>query len=133
MEKSHLIVWFNYYHVMRWSVCRIGNKATAAVFARSSVSAQSLQVRESSASGGDPCANGVADQRFAKLPDRTGRAAAITDRTIARSFVGDGQRRQELDRVVAVPGNLGEQLVLVEQRNHDQLAKTARCSRSPED
>ena len=38
-------------------------------------------------------------------------------------FVGDGQRRQQLDRMIAVPGDLREQFVVVEQRNHDQLAE----------
>jgi len=34
-------------------------------------------------------------------------------------FVGDGQRRQQLDRMVAVSGDLREQLVVVEQRDDD--------------
>ena len=40
-------------------------------------------------------------------------------------FFGNGQRGQQLDRMIAVSRNLREQFVVVEQRNHDQLAKQA--------
>ena len=38
-------------------------------------------------------------------------------------FFRDGQRGQELDCVIPVSRNLRKQLVIIEQRNYDQLAE----------
>ena len=58
----------------------------------------------------------------------------IGDDVVERSFdqmavlIPDGQRRQQLDRMIAVSGDLREHFVVVKQRNHDQLAEqSAAC------
>ena len=71
----------------------------------------------------------VVDQRLAERPDRAGDLVAVGDDGVERPLdpvailVGDGQRRQQLDGVAAVAGNLGEDLVVLEQRHGDELAE----------
>ena len=88
---------------------------------------------------GGSCSNGIADEGLAKFPYGARRAVCGGDDGVERLFdpravfFGDGQRGQQLDRMIAVSRNLREQFVVVEQRDHDQLAKQVRCSRFPKD
>src|SRR5437016_8965851 len=58
----------------------------------------------------------VVDQRLAERPDRAGHVVAAGDDGIERGFdpfavfVGDRERRQELDGMAAVAGDLGQDL-----------------------
>ena len=76
-------------------------------------------------------AHGVVDQRLAERPDRAGDLVAGGDDGIERGFdpvavlFGDRQRRQQLDGVAAVARDLGEDLVIFEQRHRDELAEQA--------
>src|ERR1700680_4733788 len=71
----------------------------------------------------------VVDQRLAERPDRAGDLVAGGDDGIERGFdpaavfFGDGQRRQQLDGVAAVAGDLGEDLLILEQRHRYALAQ----------
>src|SRR5882757_8833972 len=73
----------------------------------------------------------VIDQRLAERPDRAGDLVAAGDHGIERLldpvavFLRDGQRRQQLDGVAAVAGDLGQDLVVLEQRHGDELAEQA--------
>src|SRR6266851_8947738 len=74
-------------------------------------------------------AHGVVDQGLAERPDRAGDLVAGGDDGIERGFdpaavfFGNGQRRQQLDGVAAVAGDLREDLVILEQRHRDELAE----------
>src|SRR5260370_6613791 len=74
-------------------------------------------------------ASRVVDQSLAERPDRAGDLVAGGDDGIERGFdpaavfFGDRQRRQQLDGVAAVAGDLREDLVILEQRHRDELAE----------
>ena len=74
-------------------------------------------------------AHRVVDQRLAERPDRAGHLVAAGDHVVERLldpaavFLGDHQRRQQLDGVEAVAGDLRENLVILEQRHRDELAE----------
>src|SRR5579863_1092275 len=73
----------------------------------------------------------VIHQRLAERPDRAGNLVAGSDYGIERGLdpvavlFGDGQRRQQLDGVTAVAGDLGQDLVILEQRHRNELAEQA--------
>src|ERR1700730_11939915 len=75
--------------------------------------------------------HGVVDQRFAERPDRAGNLVAGRDHRIERRhdpvavLFGDGQWRAQVYRVAAVAGDLGQDLVILEQRHRDELAEQA--------
>src|SRR4051812_42066360 len=71
----------------------------------------------------------VIDQRLAQRPGGAGHAmrtgddlveGALDPRTVV---VGEGQRRLQLHRMIAVAGHKAQNLVLLEQRNGDELAE----------
>src|SRR6266576_533008 len=76
-------------------------------------------------------AHGVVDQCLAERPDRAGNLVTGGDHGIERRLdpvailLGDGQRRQQLDGVAAVAGDLRENLVILEQRHRNELAEEA--------
>ena len=83
---------------------------------------------------GGSCSNSITDESLSKLPYGARRPMCSGNHGVERLLdpcavlVRDGQRGQELDRMIAVSRNLGEQLVIVEQRDHDQLAEqSAAC------
>src|SRR5204863_2638106 len=73
----------------------------------------------------------VVDQRLAERPDRAGDLVAGGDDVVERFFdpaavfFRDHERRQQLDGVAAVAGDLREDLVILEQRHGDELAEQA--------
>src|SRR5689334_20998413 len=73
----------------------------------------------------------VVDQRLAERPDRAGDLVAAGDDGVEGRLdpfavlVADDERRQELDGVAAVAGDLGQDLVILEQRHGDELAEQA--------
>src|SRR5215468_8172791 len=76
-------------------------------------------------------AYGVVDQRLAERPDRAGDLVAACNHFIERVrnpvavFLGNDERRQQLDGVAAVTGDLRQDLVVLEQRHGDELAEQA--------
>src|SRR5262245_48287006 len=74
-------------------------------------------------------ADGVIYKRPAQRPDRPGDAVTVRNDRFESALdpvavvVRDGERREQLDGVAAVPGNLRENAVLFEQRDRDQLAE----------
>src|SRR5258707_9274481 len=70
--------------------------------------------------------HGVIHQCLAERPDRAGDLVTGGDDGIERGldpaavFFGDGQRRQQFNGVAGVSGDLGEDLVILEQRNGDE-------------
>ena len=73
--------------------------------------------------------NSITDESLPKLPYGTCRPMRIGDDVVERSFdqmavlIRDGQRGQQLNRMVAVARDLREQFVIIEQRDDDQLAE----------
>src|ERR1700674_332388 len=71
----------------------------------------------------------VVDQGLAERPDGAGHPVTAGDHAVERPFdpcailVRDDQRRQELDRMTGMAGDLAENLVLLEQGYGDELAE----------
>src|SRR5579871_1547866 len=75
------------------------------------------------------CLYGIADQRLAKRPDRARNAMRCGDDVIegvldqVAVLIRNDERLQQLYGVARVPGDLGQHLVVLEQRDGDELAE----------